>query len=202
MVFSLKNMLRGNGGGLSGFPQFKRVQAPVQSGGFPTQYTKTDLWAVTGSDITLSATSYVRIGEKSIPVQQKVYLGHGVSGGNPEEIGHLHFDLMDDTATNSVAEKGTVRIGYANANETLTAVMWEARTEELSDASTSSGITRPNERLLPEMPPSAKGYPDELAQENSIIFIDMKADAVDILVETAIGTGAVNVWRLPITVYQ
>ena len=205
MAFSIKNILQGglfNGGGGVGFPQFKRVQAPAQTGGFTRTLNKTQLWANTGSDITATGSSWVRVGQYTIPAQQRIHLGYGVSGGNPEEIGHLHMDIMDDTGTNSVAEKGYIRVGYANANETITAVVFEERTEDLSDTSTSVGITRANELLMPEISPESKGYPPQLAQEDSILFVDFKADATDVVVETAIGTGAVNKWKLPITVYQ
>ena len=125
MVFSLKNLLRGGVGAIApglGNAQFKGVQAPATSGGFPDILNKTQLWAATGSDITVS-TSWTRLGEWTIPAQQRVHLGSGVSGGNPEEIGHLHIDLVDDTATNSAQESGWVRIGYVNASETLVCVV-------------------------------------------------------------------------------
>lgn len=180
---------------------FAGVQKQSTSKGFPDTLNKSQLWANPGSDITLTADKWVRIGEYTIPTQQTVYLGFGVSGGNPEEIGHLHFDLVDDTATNSAVEKGYIRIGYTDANERLTAVMFQARTEDLSDSSTSVGISRSDELLLPEMPPSVKGYPDSLATEDNKLFVDMKSDADDVLVETGIGTGAINTWKLPVTTY-
>lgn len=200
-MFSLKNLLGGN---LPNFgnPQFKPVQSPTASRGFTRTLNKATLWATTGSDITLSASSWVRIGQYPVPAQQRIHIGSGVSGGNPEEMGHLHFDLVDDTATNSAAEKGEIRFGYTNANETLTAVIFQERSELLSDPSTTTTLTRATELLWPETPPSSLGYPDVLAQEDSLLFIDMKADAADVLVETGIGTGAINVWRLPVTVYQ
>lgn len=199
MAFSLKNILKGNlGGSASAFNPVKRSSV---SQGFPDTLNKADLWAETGSNITVTAGKWIRIGEYTIPTQQRVHIGVGVSGGNPEEIGHLHFDIVDDTATNSVPEKGKIRIGYTDANERLTAVMVDHRSEQLSDTSTTVGISRSNELLLPEMPPSAKGYPDSLASEDNILFVDFKSDASDIIVETGIGTGAINLWSLPITVY-
>lgn len=200
-MFSIKNMLQGQLSGV-GTPQFKRVQSPAQTRGFTRTLNKATLWATTGSDITLSAASWVRIGNYTVPAQQRIHIGYGVSGGNPEEIGHIHFDLVDDTATNSAQEAGEVRLGYTNANETLTCVIFQERTELLSDPSTTTVLTRATELLLPETPPSSLGYPDVLAQEDSILFVDMKADAADVLVETGIGTGAINVWRLPVTIYQ
>lgn len=200
-MFSIKNMLQGQLSGV-GTPQFKRVQSPAQTRGFTRTLNKATLWATTGSDITLSAASWVRIGNYTVPAQQRIHIGYGVSGGNPEEIGHIHFDLVDDTATNSAQEAGEVRFGYTNANETLTCVIFQERTELLSDPSTTTVLTRATELLLPETPPSSLGYPDVLAQEDSILFVDMKADAADVLVETGIGTGAINVWRLPVTIYQ
>lgn len=207
MVFSIKNILQGRGlggGGAAGVgnANYKPVQAGTMTGGFPRTLNKAALWSQTGSDITCGAGAWTRIGEYSIPAQQRVHLGYGVSGGNPEEMGHIHFDVMDDTATNSVAEAGYIRVGYTNANETLTAVVFEERSEDLSDTSATVGIARASELLLPEIPPSVKGYPDALAGEDSKLFVDFKADALDIAVETAIGTGAVNKWKLPITVYQ
>ena len=203
MVFSLKKMFSG---GLPAVGQatgnFKRVKAPNTTGGFSRMLNKAQLWAVTGSDITATIGVFVRVGQFSIPAQQRIHVGTGVSGGNPEEIGHLHFDIMDDTATNSAQEPGIVRIGYTNANETLTAIVYEGRTEELSATSTSGLITRSNEILQPETSPEMKGYPAILAQEDSKIIVDFKADATDIIVETGIGTGANNIWKLPITVYQ
>ncbi len=204
-MFSLRNMFKGTAGfgNASGIgnANYKGVQAPVTAGGFPDILTKTNLWATTGADITLSASSFVRIGEYEIPAQSTIYLGTGVSGGNPEEIGHLHLDLVDDTATNSARESGSIQIGYTNHNETIRCVVWRGRSETLSDTSTSVGISRSDEILLPETSPMAKGYPPVLAQEKSKLFVEMKADAADILVETGIGTGAINVWSLPITSY-
>lgn len=194
-MFSIKNMLKGT------LSQFSSVQKSSNSGGFADTLNKIQLWADTGSDITVTAGKWVRIGEKTIPTQQIMHLGFGVSGGNPEEIGHLHFDLVDDTATNSAEEKGYIRIGYTDANERLTAVMYQARSEDLSDPSTTTTLTRLTELLLPEMPPSAKGYPDTLAGEDNKLFVDFQTDADDVLVETGIGTGAINTWKLPITVY-
>lgn len=200
MAFSLRNLLSGRLGGLTS--QFAPVQRPSTSQGFPDVLNKTQLWADTGSDITVAAAKWTRVGEYTIGAQQRIHLGYGVSGGNPEEIGHLHFDIVDDTATNSAQEPGLVRIGYTNANETLTAVMMQFRTEEVSDTNTTTGISRSDERLLPESPPSIKGYPDFLAEEDSILFVDFKSDSADVIVETGIGTGAINKWSLPITVYQ
>lgn len=205
MVFSFKNMLKGKIGGGNvgvGNATYKQVQEGTVVGGFPRTLNKATLWAQTGSDITAAAALWTRIGEYTIPAQQVVHLGYGVTGGNPEEIGHLHFDILDDTATNSVAEAGYVRVGYTNSNETLTAVVFEERSEDLSDTSTTVGISRANELLLPEIPPAAKGYPAALAGEDSKLFVDFKSDAADVVVEAAIGTGAVNKWKLPITVYQ
>lgn len=201
MNFSLKNLMSGRVGSAV-TQQFVGNKRGGASSGFTKTYTKADLWANGTSDITATASVWARIGQKTIPAQQRIHLGYGVSGGNPEEMGHLHFDIVDDTATNSVAEKGEIRIGYTNANETLTAVMFQERTEQLSDTSTSVGITRANELLLPEMAPAVKGYPDYLAQEDSKLFVDFKSDATDIIVYTGIGTGAINVWKLPVTVYQ
>jgi len=204
-AFSIKGLLGGLGGGLGsviGNPQFKKVQRQTQSSGFPTTLNKTQLWLTTGSDITVVAGSEVRIGEYTIPAQQRIHLGYGVSGGNPEEIGGVHFDIMDDTATNSVTEAGKVRIGYTNANGTLTCVVADYRTERVSDTSASVGISRSDYPKLPETPPSALGYPDQLAMEDSKIFVTFESDAADIIVETAIGTGAVNYWELPVTIYQ
>jgi hypothetical protein len=198
-MFSVKNLLKGGISGIGG--QFQGVQKPSQSKGFPDTLNKTDLWANGTSNITVAAGKWIRIGEYEIPTQQRVHVGFGVSGGNPEEMGHLHFDIVDDTATNSVPEAGTVRIGYTDANERLTAVMYQARTDELSDTSTTVGIARANELLMAEMPPGVKGYPDALALEKNKLFVDFKSDADDIIVYTGIGTGAVNKWKLPITVY-
>lgn len=203
-MFSIKNLISGNLGGMAsgiGNASFKKVQQGAMSGGFPRTLNKAQLWAVTGSDITVS-TSWIRIGEYTIPAQQRIHVGYGVSGGNPEEIGHMHFDLVDDTATNSAAEAGYVRLGYTNASETMTCIVFEGRTEELSDTSSTVGISRSDELLLPETSPEVKGFPDVLAGEDSKLIVDFKSDAADIIAETGIGTGAINVWRLPITVYQ
>lgn len=205
MVFSIRNLLNGNIRGMAGLGtgNFKKVQAGAMSSGFPRTLNKASLWAITGSDISTS-TNWIRIGQYTIPAQQKIHVGYGVSGGNPEEMGHLHFDVMDDTATNSLPEKGYVRVGYTNSPETITCIVWEGRSEEVSDSSTTAGVSRSDELLLPETTPQSKGYPDLLANEDSKLIIDFKGDeaAGDIIVETAIGTGAVNVWKLPITVYQ
>ncbi|MBI2101665.1 hypothetical protein HYT53_03555 [Candidatus Woesearchaeota archaeon] len=202
--FSIKNMLQGAIGGAAGAGNaiFKPVQAGSKTPGFPRTLNKAAIWANGTSDITLTAAKWVRVGQYTIPAQQMINLGYGVTGGNPEEIGHLHFDLVDDTATNSAVEPGYVRVGYTNANETMTVIMLEERSEDLSDTSSTVGIARSNELLLPESAPMLKGGPIMLSQEDSRLIADFKSDATDVLVYTGIGTGAINKWKLPVTVYQ
>jgi len=201
MVFSIKNLLQGK---LSGFglDTFGQVQVGSRSKGYSQTLNKSTLWADSGNDITCTGGKWTRIGEYTIPAQQRIHLGYGVSGGNPEEIGHLHFDLVDDTATNSAQEAGEVRVGYTDASERMFVEVMRERTEDLSDTDTSTGIARNNELLLPETPPEMKGGSSILALENSKLVVDFKADSTDVVVETGIGTGAINKWKLPITVYS
>ena len=201
MTFSLKKLLQGNLGGVFNNKSFQGVQSPANTRGYTRTLNKALLWADTGSDISLTGGKWGRIGEYSIPAQNRVHLGFGVSGGNPEEMGRIHMDILDDTATNSVEEKGYIKIGYTDYNESIICVIWEGRSEELSDSSTTVGISRSDEVLLPETSPEMKGHNPVLAGEDSKLFIDMKLDATDIIVETGIGTGAINTWKLPITVY-
>ena len=199
-TLSIKNLLSGNMS-KSMFGQNKKSAGTNL--GYPRTLNKAGLWAVTGSDITLTANSWVRVGEQTIPPQQVWHLGQGISGGNPEEIGHFHFDLVDDTATNSAVEKGYIRVGMSNSSENLQYFAIEERTEDLSSNSTSSLLSRSDELLMPErtdfIPANFVGI---ITGENSKVIVDMKADSADVLAETGIGTGAINVWKIPITVYQ
>lgn len=183
MVFSFKNLLRGVG-----------VKKAVGRRGFPRTLNKATLWADTGNDIVCPASKWVRVGEYTIPAQQEIRVGYGVSGGNPEEMGHVYFDIYDDTATNSVVERGYLRLGQTNANETISRVLWEGRSEELD-----SSTTRSEQIPMPEF----TDLDPLLTREDSKIFVDFKSDSADTVVETAIGTASTkNVWQLPITVYQ
>lgn len=204
MAISIKNILTGNLGNVmsNAGGLFSPVKKATKSTGYPTVLTKSDLWADTGSDITVTAGKSIRIGEYTIPDQTIYHIGYGVSGGNPEEIGHFHMDIVDDTATNSAQEPGNIIIGYTDSEERLKAVMWECRTERASDTDTTTGISYADQPLLPELSPSLRGYSDALATEKNKIFIDFVTDANDTIVETGIGTGAINVWSLPVTIYS
>jgi len=190
MVYSFKNVL-GLGKQLAGVGR-------TGEQGFPRTLNKTQLWKTKDSDITCAAGVYTRIGEYTIPPQQVIHLGQGVSHQNPEEMGHLQFDILDDTATNSVEEKGYLKIGMMNSAENLQFVAIEERSELLHNIT-----TRGSQLLLPERVDFIPSQFRELVTgENSKIFIDFKADSADVVVETGIGTGALNTWQLPITVYQ
>lgn len=199
-TFSVRNLLRGN----LGKTMFgKNKQSTGTNLGFPRTLNKAELWAVTGSDITCAADTWVRVGQTSIPAQQVWHLGQGVSGGNPEEIGHVHFDIVDDTATNSVPEPGFVRLGMANSPENMQYYAMEERSEDLSSTSTTVKIARSDELLMPERTDFIPAqFIEIITGENSKVVVDFKSDAVDTVVETGIGTGAVNIWKVPITVYQ
>ena len=199
-TFSIKNLIRGN----IGKTMFGRNKKSSGTNiGFPRTLNKADLWAITGSDITCTIAKYARIGETTIPAQQVWHLGQGVSGGNPEEIGHVHFDVVDDTATNSAVEKGFVRLGMSNNGENLQYYAMEERSEDLSSTSTTVKLSKSDEILMPERTDFIpEQFKDIITGENSKIIVDFKADATDVIVEAGIGTGAINIWKVPITVYQ
>ena len=199
-TLSIKNLLSGNMS-KSMFGQNKKSAGTNL--GYPRTLNKAGLWAVTGSDITLTANSWVRVGEQTIPPQQVWHLGQGISGGNPEEIGHVHFDVVDDTATNSAVEKGFVRLGMSNNGENLQYYAMEERSEDLSSTSTTVKLSKSDEILMPERTDFIpEQFKDIITGENSKIIVDFKADATDVIVEAGIGTGAINIWKVPITVYQ
>ena len=79
-TFSVRNLLRGN----LGKTMFgKNKQSTGTNLGFPRTLNKAELWAVTGSDITCAADTWVRVGQTSIPAQQVWHLGQSVRAQSP-----------------------------------------------------------------------------------------------------------------------
>lgn len=173
-----------------------RLGAGVIAGrGFAKVLSKGDLWLTVGSDLTCEANVERRIGQWSIPAQTEVHLGSG-DGSQPYNQGYLYFALYDDTATNSVLEEGTVRIGLTNYMETVTQWVYSNRTEALR------GDVNDISKKVPL--PEVTSYIDaSLNRENSKVIVAFTSDSADILVESAIGTAlGLDVWAVPITIFQ
>jgi len=111
----------------------------------------------------------------------------------PDNQGYMHFAAYDDTATNSVVEDGSLRLVQRNAQGTVQLVVAEYRTEQLR----GSVSNRQQMVALPEQ----TQFP--VVGEDSILELQLKPDAADSIVKTAIGTAAgLDIWNIPVTVYQ
>ena len=183
--FSIKNLLNGALGGGGG------------GGGFKRTLSKGILMT---ANVTVP-TTYVRVGTYTIPPQQVIHLGfgkEGARGANYEEMGKLQLHMHDDTATNSVEEPGYFKVGQCNANETLFRYYAEDRSENLGGGLATANLARNLQVPFPEV----LDAPAVITKEDSRVIVDFKSDAADIGVAIGIGTGAFDVWSVPITVYQ
>ena len=167
-------------------PVFQRVLSHAD-------WWKTALETASGS-ISCPAGKWTRIGEFTIPAQQKIRFGYG-SAVQPMNQGYLHIALYDDTATNSELEDGLVRLIQMNANETQLQTVYEGRTENLR-----GDVNDKNKMIaLPER----TDVPENLVGEDCKLAIEFKADSADSLVKTAIGTAAAkDIWNIPVSVYE
>jgi hypothetical protein len=146
----------------------------------------------TANTIALKAGVYQTIGRFTIPAQQMYRFGYGAAAF-PDNQGYMHFAAYDDTATNSVVEDGSLRLVQRNAQGTVQLVVAEYRTEQLR----GSVSNRQQMVALPEQ----TQFP--VVGEDSILELQLKPDAADSIVKTAIGTAAgLDIWNIPVTVYQ
>jgi len=151
----------------------------------------TDLETSSGV-ILLRAGIWQTIGRYTVPAQQMLRFGYG-SALYPDNQGHLHIAVYDDTATNSVVEEGSIRLVQRNAQGTVLLVIAEFRTENLRGSTTDRQMMVP----LPEQ----TQFP--VVGEDSVLEIQFKPDAADSIVSAAIGTAAgLDIWNVPVTVYQ
>ncbi|MHA1864999.1 MAG: hypothetical protein ACTSWZ_00710 [Candidatus Heimdallarchaeaceae archaeon] len=171
MVFNLVRMIRGFGVGL-----------PTGRRGFPKVLTASDGMS---ADVDCASGKYTKIWEYTIPAQQSITVGYGLP--NTNETGRLFIDT-EDTSGNDV--DGWIRIAVANANETAIDVVFEQRTEILSENATD--MTK--WVSLPEI----KSYPalGRLPKEDDRIQILFKPDSA-----CTVDYGETIIF-LPVTVYQ
>lgn len=135
-----------------------------------------------------------RIGEFTIPPQQKIYFGYG----NAEDWmnqGFIHLAIFDDTATNSRPVNGVVRFRQMDANETCIITVYEGRTEALRGD--------PNDKMKMIPLPLQEHVPDSITYEDCVLVIDLMSDTDINVVGTAIGTAAgLDIWNIPVSVYH
>ena len=177
-------------GGLGG--QRKNIAANV----FKKILAHGDWWDSSLEDganyILCKAGVWAVIGRYKVPAQQAYRFGFG-SAAFPDNQGYLFVAIYDDTATNSAKEEGALRLVQRNAQGTLHLVVAEFRTEQLSGdvSDRSKQIALPEQTQFP------------LVGEDSYLELQVKLDAADGIVKTAIGTAAgLDIWNIPVTVYQ
>ena len=194
-ILGLQDIL-GNLGGIFGGIGSRRSTKTAPANVFKKVLSHSDWWDTaleSGSGLILcKAGVYTVIGRYKVPAQQTFHFGFG-SPAYPDNQGYLYVALYDDTATNSVLENGAVRLVQRNATGTVQLVVAEFRTEQLGGdvADRNKQIALPEQVQFP------------LVGEDSYLEIHFKADAVDTLVATAIGTAAgKDIWNVPVSVYQ
>ena len=165
---------------------------------FQRVLSHTDWWEVyletSSGMIGCPAGKWTRIGEFTIPAQQKIRFGYG-SPAQPMNQGYLHIALYNTAATNSGLENGLVRLIQMNANETQLQTIYEGRTENLR-----GDVNDKNKMIaLPER----TDVPENLVGEDCKLAIEFKADASDVLVKIAIGNALTkDIWNIPVSVYE
>ena len=130
----------------------------------------TDFMSTT-PDITLVSGGWVRLNSGyTIPAQQHINYGFG-RGQEPDNQGFLYVSIIDDTAGDATQEDGTVRFVQAKAQYRRADVVFEMETEQLD----GSQVARTSMIALPEQ------IRDWVPGEDDILFIEMRARAVDIV---------------------
>ena len=149
----------------------------------------------TGTDIiNCPAGKWTRIGQFTIPPQQRIYFGYGTPE-HWQNQGYMHIALYDATLPDSRIAEGVIRLRQMNANETQIKVVYEGRTENLR------GDVNDKMKMIPL--PFAGDTPKELTVEDCKLTIEFMADVAVALVQTAAGASAgLDIWNVPVSVFE
>ena len=181
-------------------PRYGRVRTATYHGRKPFQriLSHSDWWRTeletVATTITCPARKWTRIGEFTIPPQQKIYFGYG----NPNDWmnqGFIHLAIFDTTTPNSRVCDGVVRLRQMDANETMIITVYEGRTEVLRGD--------PNDKMKMIPLPIQDHVPDAITYEDCKLVIDFEADTAVDVARTAVGTAAgLDIWNIPVSVFH
>lgn len=180
MVFSINKLGSLIGGGRG-----------AKKAGYPKTLQASNFGAVAKTVIT---TDYTKIGEYSIPAQQKVNVGYG-SPAQPDNQGYIYFNSDSEDSVTKVSEHGMFRITVANANETVVVKVFEERTNVLEGSATDRAQKVP----LPEK--DVSGEFGRIPSEDDKIQIWLKADTAG-TAGTSGWSPTISILYLPVTNYQ
>lgn len=118
----------------------------------------------TGDGKTTDTSTWVEVWKLRVPAQQQKTLGWGGIVGGVDDRGVLYINLKDNSGT-PVQIEGKIRLEIRNANETVSKVVLEERTERLRGSKTDLSQAY----RLGEAPIRAR--------EDSYLVVTIKADA-------------------------
>lgn len=179
MVFGINNLIGNVLGGFGASSGSKAYPKTLQASDFAT------------SASTVITSDYTKVGQYTIPAQQKINVGYG-SASQPENQGYIYVSSKNETGASA---EGMIRIVVANANETKSVKVFEERTDVLSGSATLKTQKVP----LPEMEIASKF--GRIPQEDDRIQLWFKADTAGTLGASGWSPTLSTVY-VPVSVYQ